>query len=264
METKEAPRTEIHQAAARGFSAGVSRYTRGRPDYPPQIDVWLKESLGLGYGKRVVDLGAGTGKFSSRLLATGAEVLAIEPVAAMREQLAAHYPNIEARDGTAECLPLADASVDAVVCAQSFHWFATQQALNEIRRVLKPDGILGLVWNVRDERVNWVAALTALMAPYEGDAPRYHTGRWRQLFPAQGFGPLREHHISHGHTGPAEQVIVDRLLSVSFIAALPSADQEKFVTQVHALIAATPEMTLRSEVTFPYDTAAFSCRKIKD
>ncbi|HKE95520.1 MAG TPA: class I SAM-dependent methyltransferase, partial [Povalibacter sp.] len=149
-------RNGIHHAAAEGFSARADMYAKGRPEYPPELEGWLRDTLGLGIGATVVDLGAGTGKFIPRLLATGAAIVAVEPIVAMRAQLAAAFPDVRALSGTAECIPLADESVDVVICAQAFHWFATQAALSEIRRVLKPGGYLGLVWNVRDESVNWV------------------------------------------------------------------------------------------------------------
>ena len=153
--------TKIHPVAAKGFTAGAVNYVEGRPEYPPEIEEWLTQDLGLSAGKTALDLGAGTGKFSPRLLATRATVIAVEPVQAMLDQLIRQYPGVEARSGTAEAIPIEDASVDAVVCAQAFHWFATREALHEIRRVLKPGGAFGLVWNLRDESVPWVAALVA-------------------------------------------------------------------------------------------------------
>ena len=249
----------IHRMAAAGFGAKADAYARGRPDYPPEVEAWLRDDLALGAGKKALDLGSGTGKFLPRLLATGAAVIAVEPVAAMRAQLTRHNPDVEAREGSAEQIPLDDGAVDAIVCAQSFHWFANTGALAEIRRVLKPGGVLGLIWNVRDQRVAWVAALTRIMAPDEAGIPRYDHQEWRKVFPAEGFGPLRERHFPHAHSGPAQQVIIDRVLSVSFIAALPPMEQARVAQQVHALIAATPELAGKAEVTFPYDTAAFSC-----
>ena len=249
----------IHRMAAAGFGAKADAYARGRPDYPPEVEAWLRDDLALGVGKKALDLGSGTGKFLPRLLATGAAVIAVEPVAAMRAQLTQHNPKVEALEGSAEQIPLDDGSVDAVVCAQSFHWFANPGALAEIRRVLKPGGALGLIWNVRDQRVAWVAALTRIMAPYEAGIPRYDHQEWRKVFPAEGFGPLRERHFPHAHSGPPQQVIIDRVLSVSFIAALPPMEQARVAQQVHALIAATPELAGKAEVTFPYDAAAFSC-----
>jgi SAM-dependent methyltransferase len=250
---------EIHRAAAAGYTAKAEAYIRGRPEYPAAVHDWLREDLALSEGKTVLDLGAGTGKFLPHLCATSATVIAVEPVAAMRAQLTERNPGVEAKPGTAEQIPLANGAVDAIVCAQAFHWFANSAALAEIRRVLKPGGRLGLIWNVRDESVAWVAALTRIMAPYEAGVPRYHTGDWRRLFPAEGFGPLRERHFPNAHAGPAEQVILDRILSVSFIAALPPAGQADVAGRIRALIAATPALAGKAEVAFPYDTAAFSC-----
>lgn len=253
---------EIHPAASNGFTAKAAAYVTGRPEYPAAIHGWLQGELGLNSGKTALDLGAGTGKFTSLLLATGATVLAVEPVAAMRDQLVRRYPHLDARPGSAEAIPLEDSAVDAVVCAQSFHWFSTPRAIGEIHRVLKPGGSLALVWNVRDERVAWVAALTEILAAYEGDAPRYHSQRWRSVFPAAGFSPLDERHFPNEHTGSPEHVVVDRVMSVSFIAALPRGEQSRVEARVRQLIATHPELQGAKQVTFPYDTVTFRCAKI--
>ncbi len=252
----------IHPSAAEGYAKKAEAYMRGRPDYPAGVDQWLRDDLGLGHSSIALDLGAGTGKFTRRLLATGASVVAVEPVSAMLGNLTHSLPAAQAKTGTAEDIPLADGTMDAVVCAQSFHWFATTAALAEIYRVLKPGGVLALIWNVRDERADWVASLTTIIAPFAGETPRYHNGSWRQLFPAKCFGPFREKHFSHGHTGSPEQVIIDRVLSISFIAALPPAQQQLIETQVRDLIEATPSLARKEEVTFPYETVAYSCTKV--
>lgn len=253
---------DIHRAAREGFAAKAESYVTGRPDYPREITDWLRGELGLGEGATVLDLGSGTGKFVPYLQNTGARVLAVEPVDAMRARLVAAHPGVVTTAGSAETIPLEDGLLDAVVCAQSFHWFANAAALAEIRRVLRPGGALGLIWNVRDESVPWVAALSRLIAPYEGDAPRYHTGAWRRLFPAEGFGALREHRFPHAHVGPAEAVIVERTMSVSFIAALPEDERRMVADRVRRQIADTPELAGKAEVAFPYETCAFSSRTI--
>jgi SAM-dependent methyltransferase len=253
---------DIHHSAADGYAATAATYVRGRPDYPPQVDDWLRSELSLAQGKIALDLGAGTGKFLHRLCRTGARVVAVEPVPEMLAKLVELNPGVEAKQGSAECIPLAEASVDAVVCAQSFHWFANTGALREIGRVLKIGGTLGLIWNVRDEGVAWVAALRAIFDPHEGDAPRYHTQAWRRLFPAPGFGALSERRLPHGHTGSPEHVIVDRVLSTSFIAALPAAERNRIAEEVRRLIAGTPDLAGQSEVTMPYVTMAYSCQRI--
>ncbi|MBU3079318.1 class I SAM-dependent methyltransferase [Sphingomonas quercus] len=252
----------LHQTAQEGFSSAADVYARGRPDYPPAVDDWLRDVAGIGPGKLVVELGAGTGKSTAHIRALGAGVIAIEPVTEMREQLARAYPEIDARDGTAEAIPVADGAADAVLCAQSFHWFATATALAEIRRVLKPGGVLALVWNVRDESVDWVAELEAIMAPFQGDTPQYTTGLWRNAFPADGFGPLEAAQFANGHEGPPERVIVDRTLSTSFIAALPEAARDRFASRVRVLIAETPELRGKNRVTFPYQVHVYATRKL--
>ena len=219
------PPVAVHAAAAAGFAAGAATYAAGRPEYPAEVEGWLREDLRLGPGRAVLDLGAGTGKFLSRLRATGAALHAVEPVPAMLQTLIAANADVEAMSGTAERIPLTDASMDAIVCAQSFHWFASAAALAEMRRVLKIGGVLGLVWNVRDESVDWVAALTRIIAPYEGETPRFSSGRWREVFPAEGFSTLIERRFAHAHVGPPERVVVDRILSTSFIAALGAVEQ---------------------------------------
>lgn len=251
----------VHATAQSGFDAGADRYARGRPDYPAEVGGWLSDALHLRAGKTVVDLGAGTGKFTRRLLTTGARVIAVEPVAGMRNKFAADLPDVEVLDGSATSIPLPDASVDAIVCAQAFHWFATAEALAEMRRVLKPGGILGLIWNTKDDSVPWVKAISDVLEPYEGDAPRFHSGAWRTVFPAEGFGPLQEQHFPHEHRGPPEMVIVDRVLSISFIASLPAHEREAVETKLRSLIATTPALAGKPEIALPYTTLAFSTER---
>ena len=254
--------SKVHHSALDGYSAKADTYVRGRPEYPPEVDVWLRIDLALGRNQKVLDLGAGTGKFSRNLLASGASVIALDPVPAMLEQLIRRYPGIETKVGSAESLPFEDEFFDSVICAQSFHWFATRESLAEIRRVLKPRGHLGMIWNVRDESVEWVAALTKIIEPFEGDTPRYRTQKWRQMFPADGFSHLHEQQFSNEHIGTSEQVIVERILSVSFIAALRPVEQDLVASQIRELIATTPELSGETSVSFPYKIVALNCFKL--
>ena len=251
--------TDVHPIATGGYGRSADSYVRGRPDYPPAALDWLRSDLGLGPGQTALELGSGTGKFTRLLVETGADIAAVEPVAAMLDELRRSLPAVTALQGTAQRIHAADASADAVICAQAFHWFASADSLAEIHRVLKPGGMLGLIWNVRDQPVGWVAELTRIMAPYEGDAPRYDHGEWRRVFPAKGFGDLHERTFVHSHIGPAEQVIVDRVASVSFIAALPGETRATVLAEVRALIASTPELAGKKEVRMPYVTRAYWC-----
>jgi SAM-dependent methyltransferase len=247
---------QLHHATV-GYKTAADTYVKGRPDYPPQVSEWLSATLGLDHHNTVIDLGAGTGKFTGRLVATGAQVIAVEPVAQMLEKLSDAWPQVLAVQGTATDLPLPDASVDVVVCAQAFHWFASADALTEIARVLKPGGKLGLIWNLRDTTVSWVPKLDAIVNSLEGDTPRYYTGEWRKAFPHPAFGPLQVQRFHNGHTGSPEDVIFNRVRSTSFIAALPDAQRARVDEQIRGLIASEPELRGREVVTVPYETAAF-------
>lgn len=251
--------------------AQAAAYARGRPDYPVAVEGWLRRELGLGKGKVAVDLGSGTGKFLPRLMATGADVIAVEPLAQMRSQLVAVYPEIDAREGRAQAIPLADASVDAVTCAMCFHLFAAEDALAEIRRVLKPGGALGLLWNIRDATSPWVASIIEIMAPYDHGAPRfesgawnthYESGAWRSVFPAPGFSKLQDKTFANPQTGSPETIIIDRVLSVSAIARLPREEREHVVARIRDVIAGTPELAGKQQITYPNTTYAYSCRKL--
>jgi SAM-dependent methyltransferase len=254
--------TQVHPAAQLGFATEAQAYARGRPEYPAGILSWLGGAVGLAPGKVALDLGAGTGKFTKLLVQTGAEVIAVDPVAAMLEQLAQSLPAVTQHAGSAESIPLPSASLDAVVCAQAFHWFASEAALAEIHRVLRPGGKLALVWNVRDESVDWVSSITRIITPYEGDAPRFYKGDWRKPFAHANFSALTLVSLAHQHIGTAQEVILDRFLSVSFIAALPAPEKDKVADRLRALVASHPDLRGRETISFPYQTQAYCCTRL--
>lgn len=254
--------TGVHTSAQQGFSTQAVTYAQGRPDYPRQLTGWLADTLHIDAHASVVDLGAGTGKFTRLLSTLAPTLIAVEPVAAMGAQLTKLLPDVRLVNGTAESIPLPTASADAVVCAQAFHWFSTEAALAEIHRVLKPEGRLGLVWNVRDESVDWVAAITAIITPYEGDTPRFHTGRWCEAFTGEYFSEPEMTCFPYSHVGSPQEVIMDRFLSVSFIAALPDAAKAVVTAQLQALIDTHPALKGRDTVAFPYQTQAYVCHRL--
>ena len=254
--------TGVHTSAQQGFSTQAVTYAQGRPDYPRQLTGWLADTLHIDALSSVIDLGAGTGKFTRLLSTLAPTLIAVEPVAAMGAQLTKLLPDVRLVNGTAESIPLPTASADAVVCAQAFHWFSTEAALAEIYRVLKPEGRLGLVWNVRDESVDWVAAITDIITPYEGDTPRFHTGRWREAFTGEYFSEPEMTCFPYSHVGSPQEVIMDRFLSVSFIAALPDAAKAVVTAQLQVLIDTHPALKGRDTVAFPYQTQAYVCHRL--
>jgi len=142
------------------FGAAAAEYAEYRPDYPLAAVRWCVAPVDRDIGAlRVLDLGAGTGKLTAQLASLGADVTAVEPDPAMLAELRRALPSVRGLPGSAEEIPLADRSVDTVLCGQSLHWFNLDRALPEIARVLVPGGTLGGLWNSDDDRVGWVAGL---------------------------------------------------------------------------------------------------------
>lgn len=142
---------------AESFAAVADVYERARPEYPDDAVTWLVSAEPVD----VLDLGAGTGKLTRSLVRHGHRVTAVEPLPEMLAQLQAVVPGVVALEGSAEGIPLEDGTVDVITSAQAFHWFDAQPALVEMARVLRPGGRVGLVWNSRDDRVPWIAELSA-------------------------------------------------------------------------------------------------------
>lgn len=248
--------------AAQGFGLAADAYERGRPGYPHEAVAFLVATLGIGPGRAVVDLAAGTGKLTRQLMPTGADVIAVEPVPAMRAALVASEPPIRALDGTAEAMPLPDRSADAIVAAQAFHWFDGDRAVAEIHRVLRAGRRLGIVFNVRDERPGWTAELPKIFEPYRGDTPTHRTGAWRDAFSrTDRFTPLQRRRFRHEQRMNVDTV-VERVMSISFIAALPDDERARVGERVRALLADVPGISRDQEIVLPYRTDVWWCDRI--
>lgn len=259
----------IDDAAARGFERGADDYESSRPGYPPAVFDLLADELPIRPRSRVCDLAAGTGKFTRGLLNTGASVVAIEPVVSMRRKLAVCCPDAEILDGTAEAIPLADHSVDVVTVAQAFHWFDAERALSELHRVLRPGGGLALVWNVRDESVDWVRRFTDLIVEGSGGRPYtpYHDAsadaqamdqRLEVVGRHGGFTPLRHASFDNPQTVTPDAVVA-RAASTSFVSALPDAPRAELLEQVRRLIEGHPQTAGRERFEFPHRTDVSWC-----
>jgi SAM-dependent methyltransferase len=252
--------TEVHEVAARGFGAEAAAYDRARPSYPPDAIAWLTDKLGIGPGRQVIDLAAGTGKLTEPLAHTGAELVAVEPVTSMRDRLHERLPNVPVLAGVAEALPLADKSVDVVLVAQAFHWFDARRAIDEIARVVRPGGCLGLIWNARDRSLEWVDQVWSVVDRVERHAPwrdarddgeparseRYLVGprdsNWSSWIEAAFF---HVHHASH-------EDVVERIRSVSHVAVLPPAHKDRVLSEIRAILAEHPQTRHTDTVGIPY------------
>jgi SAM-dependent methyltransferase len=235
----------IHPSAAIGFASAADVYERARPSYPQESIDWLVEQTGLGPGRTVVDLGAGTGKLTRLLLPTGARVIAVEPIPEMR----AHIEGAEVLDGTAEAIPLPDGSADVVTVAQALHWFDQERALPEIYRVLRPGGSLVLVWNMRDLDDSVQRGVEELLEPIRFDVPGQIAGAWREpLARSELFGPPTVGAFTYEQQFTTDD-LCDRVASTSFVAALPPVEREELLVRVRALTHGLTE-----PFPFPYKT----------
>lgn len=235
--------SELHPAT-RGFAA-ADVYERGRPDYPAAAIEAIVERLDLRPGRTVLDLAAGTGKLTRLLVPSGANVLAVEPVPEMRAELERRVRGIAVLSGTAERIPLTDAYVDAVTVGQAFHWFDADLALREIHRVLAPGGGVGLIWNARDERDPLQAALSEVIDPLEGSTPRRKGRDWKTLLADSGLFERTERRLFEYVQETDEQGVVERVTSISFIAASPPDVRADVERRVRALVAgSTPPIRL--------------------
>lgn len=220
---------------ARSFDRAAEEYERTRPDYPDAV----LEVLPLGPEATVVDVGAGTGKLTRVLARHYARVLAVEPLDGMRAILERVVPAAESHAGTAEKLPLPDASVDGAFAAQAFHWFANDEAVAEFARVLRPGGVLALVWNEGDDARTdprpeaYRAYFDELHAP---SLAAVRAGPpFKDLFARGPFGAVAEAVFPHDHVLDRNGML-DNVRSMSWIASKPAAEQETLIAQLGELV----------------------------
>jgi SAM-dependent methyltransferase len=252
----------VHPKAAVGFARAARAYERGRATFPAGAVEAILAAAGAARGRTLLELGAGTGKLTRSLTGSGARVIALEPVAEMRALLTETAPAAEPLAGVAEAIPLADASVDAVVVGQAYHWFEPVAATAEVARVLRPGGSVALVWNRRDERVAWMRGFSEILDAHAGDAPRYKHGTWRRGFDGNpAFAPLELR--TWPHTGGAgRDVIRSRVASMSFVAAMDDEPRAALLAQVEELLTTHPDTAGRDDVAMPYVTELFTTRKL--
>jgi len=247
---------EIHPSA-RGFDRAAASYERARPDYPDEAVALIVEHAAIERGTPVLDLAAGTGKLSRPLAAAGARIVAVDPSAPMLERLRMTLPDAETHVATAERLPLPDASVAAVTVAQAFHWFRPDDALPEIHRVLRPAGSVALIWNTRDLSDPLQQELSCVFAPFEGDTPRHRgTGSADELARSGLFGELEAHEFPLRQELD-EDGLVDRVLSVSFVAEAGAAAVAHVEARVRELARELPR-----PLVLPYTTQLFLARRL--
>ena len=236
---------------ARTFGTEAAAYDRGRPGYPADAVEWLLTRAATDDGALpdVLDLGAGTGKFTAQLIGRAASVTAVEPDARMRDRLRANLPGVVAVHGSAESIPMGDDSVDVVTMAQAWHWVDVRAASAEVARVLRPGGVLALVWNVRDAATKWVRDLTDVMG--SSIAEDFDT-----VAPPLGDPLTRDAYAEFRWSNPLDRDAIVAPWSPlrSYVIAMDGEARATLLRTLHELLDTHPDLAGRTVFELPYVT----------
>jgi SAM-dependent methyltransferase len=236
--------TRSREQRSLSFGAEAAAYERGRPSYPPEAIDWLLQEN----ARDVLDLGAGTGKLTTRLVERGLEVVAVDPIPEMLELLSHSLPDTPALLGTAEDIPLPDDSVDAVLVAQAWHWFDPERAVAEVARVLRPGGRLGLVWNTRDERMGWVKDLGRIIG-HEDDPFS------QEVTLSEPFENIERDQVEWtSYLTP--QALIDLVASRSYCITSPADVRTQTLERVRELLGTHPALANSTGLALPYVTVS--------
>ncbi|KZE95174.1 putative methyltransferase [Agromyces sp. NDB4Y10] len=239
------------RAVARSFGTVASVYGAARPGYPVEAVAWLVEDA-----RRVLDLGAGTGKLTEALVQLDLDVVAVDPVEEMLDELEVRVPGVPRILGTAEDIPVEDASVDAVVAGQAWHWFQPERAVPEIARVLRPGGTLGLVWNSRDTSADWLREAGAIMHERHDASATFES----YVRVGRRFGPIEEHRVEWVERMTRARFL-DLVRSRSHWITAPPDEQRAVVAAIETLLDTHPDVAGADELAVPYVTRCFRTRR---
>lgn len=255
-------RLELHmtkpvRSVTTRFSSRVQNYTQYRPSYPQSAIQWIVDRYQLGAHTQVADIGSGTGIFTQALMKAGLQVMAIEPNLDMRlesDRLHANNALYSSHEGTAERTMLEDNSVDVIAAAQAGHWFDVEKSKCEFQRVLKPNGVLALVWNRRERHSDFQAAYENVLEKL----PEYNKVKHSNL---------DDQHIAAFFTGKMERKCFansqefdlasfkGRVFSSSYTPGPEDSGYEAFNQRLEALFS---DYSVGDKVRFTYTTEVYS------
>lgn len=218
----------------RSFGTEADRYDRYRPGYPAAAIDFALSSQPIGH---VLDLGAGTGKLTRDLVERAERVTAVEPDPAMLAVLSSNLPSVQALTGGADEIPLPSRSVDAILVGQAFHWFPRPAADHEMMRVLKPGGVVGLIWNFPDRDVEWIPKI--YQATREPEMPwSYRASDLDENL----FTPPERHELSWTYEIAGEDALYELARTWSWVIAQSPAEQAALEQRLRILRSQYPDM----------------------
>lgn len=240
-----------HVVAIEGFGSDPERYERGRPGYPVSAVQAVLDALGDVAGAVIADIGAGTGKLTRELVASGSTVVAVDPVPAMTDVIIKQGIKAHVVTGAAETLPFADNSLAGLTVAQAFHWFEGDKAWDEFARVLRPGSAAVFTWNARIRTNTWVEEIWKLLDGVEKHAPWSNRDQPSRFPEHAHFAEMTKQHFEH-RVPMTEAAVFDRLTSVSHVAILPEDEQQRLIAQTRQIIRSS-----KGPLEFPYRTDVY-------
>ena len=238
--------TDPRRERSLSFGSQAAAYERGRPSYPPEAVDWLLAPTDDWEAHDVLDLGAGTGKLTTRLVERGLSVIAVDPIAEMLDMLRTALPDTPALLGSAEQIPLPDNAVDAVLVAQAWHWFDPERAVAEVARVLRPGGRLGVLWNTRDERLGWVKDFGQIVG-LEHDRDNATVDL------PEPFTDISTHQVEWTNY-ITHEALIDYVASRSYCITSPAEVRTRTLDEVRDLLASHPSLASSTGLAMPYIT----------
>jgi len=245
--------TEQWRRHAGSFGRVAADYDAARPSYPAEAVGWLAGDP----PKDVLDLGAGTGKLTELLVGAGHHVSAVDPSEGMLGRLSVRLPMVTTTIGSAESVPLPDACCDVITVAQAWHWVDQERGPVECGRLLRPGGRLGLVWNERDESVDWVRKVWEPLEKHGQTGTGVLPDGWETGIAEHGpFGPVQ--HTVFSYRQLVDKAHIMRLLtSRSAIAVMDDSTRAQTLAEVAQILDTHPDTRDREHWVLPYETRCY-------
>ena len=263
----------INCVAERAYSsnANANLYEISRPSYPHEsinfIVTYINNNTHNNNNNnnnnvKILDLAAGTGKFTRLLMPFFNDIVAVEPVPEMIKSFSNILPSIPIHQGTATNIPLKDSSVNVVVVAQAFHWFANKEAIKEIHRVLSPGGYFFLIWNMEDSGANWVKDLRDAYEQFDGIIPQYRLGSWKSVWEHDKDESLFRLPLSHqsfdwNMPGNNKDMICNRVKSKSYVSCLDETIRNELLCKIERILDEHRLFDTKDAIDFPYVTDVY-------